>query len=101
MATVSSSWRRVTPSFSATAKPCRISSAASPSRWMPTTRSSSPTQTSLNRLRCSERASACSIGRKSAVCTFTASPWRSRARSSLRPTVASGGRENTTVATCS
>ena len=64
IATVSCRSSRVMPSFSATAKPCRISSAASPSRLMPTTRRDSPRQTSLNRLRCGESASACSIGRK-------------------------------------
>src|SRR5690606_14992808 len=92
----------VAPIFTATAKPCRISSAASPTRCRPTTRFSSPTQMALNMLCCCTSARACSIGRKVVPWQLTASaPKRSRASASVSPTLPSGGCENTTVGTLS
>mmetsp|Transcript_4289 Transcript_4289/g.13525 ORF Transcript_4289/g.13525 Transcript_4289/m.13525 type:complete len:213 (+) Transcript_4289:235-873(+) len=91
----------VAPILTATAKPCSISSAAMPITWRPTTRSSSPAQTSfiaIGFLASSSHSAKC-IGLKTDLYALTfASPYASRACGSVSPIVPIVGCENTTVA---
>ena len=100
MAIVSSRSRLRAPIFTATAKPCRISSAPVPIRCTPSTRYSGPATTSFITQRGLRVVSAWYIGTKLLVYTFTCAPCCVRACASVSPTVPIGGWLKMTVGTC-
>src|SRR5262245_27798777 len=98
MPTVASNCALVAPAFTPTAKPWISSAASSPTMCTPTTRSVAASTISFMKVRCWRPDTVYFIGRNAAVKTLI-SPSVSLASSSVRPTVASSGWQNTAEGT--